>query len=223
MSTEIEVISESMDLDTQHIKATPYGLEIEGQPTPAEWVEVMMKIQGGELLMQWYKADLAACAESLTLGWGESKYDELAERFDTDTSSLKRYATIARRFPTSFRAKLVDRTIHVFSLSMSHFGLTQGMTDEYAEYWLVKAAENQWGRDKFREEIIKWKTERGDIVEPREEPASFRTFKELQKDAWKDYTPMARDNFEYDKTSYWLEVRDYANEQLKELGIVDAK
>lgn len=223
MSTEIEAVSESLELDTQHIKATQYGLIIEGQPTPDEWVNVMLKLQGGETLMQWYKADLAACAESLTLGWGDSKYEELSARFDSSIATLRKLASVARRFPISFREKLVSRSRNMFSLSMSHFDATMGMSDEYAEYWLVKAAENQWGRDKFREEIVKWKIERGDINEPREEPMSFKTFKELQKNAWKDYTPMARDSFEYDKTSYWLEVRDYANEQLKELGIVDVK
>jgi len=154
------------DLVSTHIAPTPYGLKIEGQPSLEEWSDAMKLVQGGELLMQWYKADLAACAESITTGWGESKYDNLADKFDNSTDTLKDLASVARRFSLSFREKLVGRTPDVFSLSMSHFKTVMGMADEYAEYFLVKAAENRWGRDRLREEIIRSKNN-GQLPEPR--------------------------------------------------------
>jgi hypothetical protein len=222
MSKEIEAIAKDIDLSSQHITATPFGLIIEGQPSPDELVNSMLKIQGGELLMQFYKADLAACAESLTTGWGQSKYDALAARFDSSSGTLANLASIGRRYSLTFRQKLFTRSREVFSLSMEHFKVVQGMTDEFAEYWIIKAAENQWGRDKFRNEIREWKESRGEVAEKAEPSAGEVSFKEQMKEFFSGFSPRLSSQ-SYDKKSWLLEVRDVIDEELESLGIINGK
>lgn len=218
--------------DIEHegrIEMGEWGLTIKQELTFKDWLDAVIGLQKFDGKIQWYLGDLAVFAEADIRGWdtkdkkdkdSKSKYEKLVESTGYEVQTMRTFASVARRFPEQFRINVLSQD-NTSTLSWSHFKAVAPLDDNFAVYFLIKASEQGWGKDKLRDEIRKWKIERGEIDEPREEPVSFRTFKEQDKKAWKDYTPMARDNFEYDETSYWLEIRDYANEQLHRLGIVD--
>lgn len=231
MSKDIEPKIRVEDIEHEgRIEVKEWGIEIKQELTYKDWLDAMLSLQKFDGKVQWYLGDMVVYATSENTGWDkkkdkgeESKYEKLVKATGYEYGTLRVYANVARRFPLNFRENLLIQINTNDTISFAHFQVVAPLNDTFAAYWLQKANDNGWGKDKLREEIVKWKIQRGEVEKPREEPVSLRTFKEQDKKAWKGYTPMARDSFEYDETSYWLEIRDYANEQLNRLGIVDVK
>lgn len=222
MSTEIEAVVNASEIESKNIEVGEWGLTFKAEITPAEWYETALAIQKFDGKLQWYLGDLAVYAESPVTGWGESKYADLVAATGYDYNTMKRFAVVARRFPTLFRETLLEQGARArpITLSWSHFSTVTALDDNFAAYWLQKAADNAWGRDKLREEIRKWREERGEIAEKEEEPIGHTSFKEFEKEFFKGFSPRFTHET-YDKKSWLLEVRDVIDDELESLGVVN--
>lgn len=217
MSKEIKVIDAS-EIEGKNVEVGEWGLEFKGQLTPQEWYETALAIQKFDGKLQWYLGDLAVYAESPVTGWGESKYADLIAATGYSEETLKKYATVSRRFTVEQRTMFLKQVELTPRVSFSHFQEVKGLDDNFAFYWLQKANDNGWGTAKLREEIRKWKEERGEITEKAESPIGYKSFKEHMANFFKGYLPNLSQE-EYDEKSWLLEVHDVIEERLHELRI----
>ncbi len=217
MDAVVKVI-DSNEIESKNIEVGEWGLTFKGQLSVEEWYNTALAIQKFDGKLQWYLGDLAVYAESPVTGWGESKYKELIDATGYAYETLTKYATVARRFPITLREMILEHMELTPSVSFSHFQEVKGLDDNFAMYFLQKAADNAWGVAKLREEIRKWKEERGEIAEKAETPIGYSSFKEQMTKFFKGYMPNLSQE-EYDEKSWLLEVHDVIEERLHELGI----
>ncbi len=190
-------VIEKTEIETKNIEVGEWGLDFKGQLTTEEWLDAVIKLQKFDGKIQWYLGDLAVYAESPTTGWGESKYSDLIDATGYAYDSLRRYASVARRFTAKFRDEFFKRGDTYPQISFNHFQLVAPLDDNFAFYWLEKAAKNGWGVSKLREEIRKWKDEKDGIIDAEEEDETeyeIPTFAQVTKEmaTWaKNY---AKDN-----------------------------
>jgi len=219
MTKEIEAVVNISEIETKNVEVGEWGLNIKGQLTTEEWLDVALSIQKFDGKIQWYLGDLAVYAESGVTGWGESKYADLIEATGYEYNTLKKYAGVARRFPEvwrkTFLEKQGDLSLHI---SFSHFKEVMALEDNFAAYWLQKSGENAWGVNKLGEEIRKWKEGRGELVEKEEKLVGIVTYKQ-QHDSFIRRYPPTHPEKEYDEVTYLLEIYDGAKARLQELGI----
>jgi hypothetical protein len=222
MSKEIEAVIDASEIESKNVEVGEWGLNFKGQLTTEEWLDVALSIQKFDGKIQWYLGDLAVYAESPTTGWGESKYTQLIEGTGYEYGTLRNFASVARRFNQDFRAAILSPRGYTSleGLSFNHFRLVMSLDDNFATYWLQKAADNAWGVAKLREEIRKWKEGRGEIAEKEEIPVGYSSFKEQMGRFFKGYLPNLSQE-EYDYESWLLEVHDVIGKELERLGIIN--
>lgn len=161
MSNELEVKVRVEDIEhNDRIEFGEWGLEIKQGLTIKDWLDAVLSIQKFDGKIQWYLGDLAVYAESPTTGWGESKYTDLIAATGYAYETLTKYATVARRFPVAFRESILKQMELTPSISFSHFQEVKALDDNFASYWLKKAADNGWGVARLREEVKAWKESR---------------------------------------------------------------
>jgi hypothetical protein len=217
MSNEIEAQVRAEIDGGSKFEVGEWGLTFKDQLTPGDWIEAVWQLQKYDGKIQWYLGDLAVYAESEITGWGESKYADLVNATGYDMQTLSTFAGVARRFPQMWRENVLSRD-KVFTVSWSHFKAVAPLEDNFAVYWLQKANDNGWGVAKLREEIRKWKEERGEISEKEEEPIGYQSFKEYTKSFFRGFMPDISQE-EYDEKTWLLEVYKTIEERLHDLGI----
>jgi hypothetical protein len=219
MSKEIEAQVKAEIDGGSKFEVGEWGLTFNEQLTPKDWIEAVWELQKFDGKIQWYLGDLAVYAESAVTGWGESKYADLVAATGYEPNSIKKYAVIARRFPKVFRETLLEERGDTYlPISWSHFSLVSPMEDNFAVYWLQRARDNGWGVAKLREEIARWKIERGEFAEKEEEPIGYQSFKEHTKSFFRGFMPDLSQE-EYDEKTWLLEVYKTIEERLHDLGI----
>jgi hypothetical protein len=217
MSKEIEAQVKAEIDGGSKFEVGEWGLTFKDQLTPKDWIEAVWELQKFDGKIQWYLGDLAVYAESQVTGWGESKYDDLVNATGYEPQTMRTFASIARRFPAVWRENVLSQDNKI-TVSWTHFKAVAPLEDNFAVYWLQKAGENGWGVAKLREEIRKWREERGEITEKAEAPLGYTSFKEVMKGFFNGYVPNLSQE-EYDEKSWLLEVHDVIEERLHDLGI----
>jgi hypothetical protein len=218
MSTEIEAQVKAEIDGGSKFEVGEWGLTFKDQLTPKDWIEAVWELQKFDGKIQWYLGDLAVYAESPVTGWGESKYTDLIAATGYASQTLSNYAKLSRRFTPQWREMFIKQLPLAVSISYSHFQEVASLEDNFAVYWLQKAANNGWGRDKLREEIRNWREERGVISEKEEEPIGYQSFKEYTKSFFRGFMPDISQE-EYDEKTWLLEVYKTIEERLHDLGI----
>ncbi len=224
MSKEIEAVIDANEIETKNVEVGEWGLTFKGQLTTDEWLDVALNIQKFDGKIQWYLGDLAVYAESDVTGWNNkkektdvSKYDKLVEATGYTNGTMRYLASVARRFPSDFREKVLSRD-NTNTLSFSHFrAVASFKEDNFAEYWLIKASENGWGQKKLQEELNK---EYGEDAEKEEKSIGYVSFKKFEKEFFGEFSPKLTKE-EYDKVTWLLEVRDVIDEELESSGIIN--
>lgn len=223
MSKEIEAVIRTNEIGSKNVEVGEWGLNFKGQLTTEEWLDIALSIQKFDGKIQWYLGDLAVYAESDVTGWdkkredGKSKYDDLVAATGYGKDTFKVYGSVARRFSPQFRDNTLS-SLNEVRITFSHFQSVAPLDDNFAAYWLMKANDNAWGRDKLREEIRRWREGRGEIPEKEEKPIGYISFGEKMKEFFKGYMPNLTQE-EYDEKSWLLEVHDVIEEKLHDLGI----
>jgi hypothetical protein len=160
-------------IESKNVEVGEWGLNFKNQLTVEEWFNTVIALQKVDGKIQWYLGDLAVYAESITTGWGESKYKDLVKATGYDEGTLRVMANVARRFPSEFRANVLSRDNAFERLSFHHFRAVAPLDDSYANYWLTKAAEGGWGVARLRDEIRGWANKELPSNDEDEKPLTF--------------------------------------------------
>jgi hypothetical protein len=212
MSKELEaIVKDDLELSTQHIKITPYAVEIEGKPSTEEWYEAFQKIGRINGLTQFFLGDLVVCAE---FEWGD-KYTELIDLTGYDYQTLRDYATVARRFSPTFREEICRDVTTNQLPSFNAFRTVQSIDDERAKYFLRMVVDGKWSVIKLREEVKRYKNG-GTLPEPREK------VEQVIPDGWErvkqfglgGYVPNMVIEGEVDEMTFLVEVTESEAEDL---------
>lgn len=215
MSVEIQPIEAvGAEISNEKIKVTDYGVEVLSSLTPQEWCESVQTIGKYHSKAQFYLGDLVVYAEGINNTWGE-KYDELVELTGYDKDTLARFASVCRKFPREFREE-VGHVTNNFP-PFHNFRMVSSLDLEVAKYFLQTAGEAGWSTRKLAEEVARYKNN-GELPETFEDPIGYKSWKEQARKMLKGYVPERIDE-EYDEVSWLIEVRDWAEERLHELGV----
>lgn len=196
MSNELEVNVRVEDIvHDDRIEFKEWGLEIKQGLTIKDWLDAVLNIQKFDGKIQWYLGDLAVYAESPTTGWGESKYQELIDATGYDYQTLRQYASVSRRFTNEFRESILKDVDSNLQVSFAHFRMVAPLDDNFAAYFLQKAAENAWGVARLREEIRNWRDGRNELPSGESDDTEYTpTLAQRIKAAWTSMKECAEDN-----------------------------
>jgi hypothetical protein len=141
----------AIQIESQNIKVTPYGLEFTGAVSLKEWKRAMLGLQKAETMIQFYLGDLFIYAESAVDGWGKLTYQDLEEHSGYDNGTLRNYKWVARRFPPAFREALSPRgDICAFS----HYKEVASIDDDQEAFRLLKTTNKAgWSVEKLHDEV----------------------------------------------------------------------
>lgn len=207
------VVENEVEIDSQHIRRTPYGLEIEGKPSTEEWYDTFQKVSQIHGMSQFYLGDLVVCAE---YEWGD-KYTDLIDLTGYDYKTLANYASVARRFSPQFREQLVPDVGKNGLPAFGAFDAVTSIDDDRAAYFLRMVSNGKWSIAKLREEVKRYKNG-GALPDGKEDvPENISSFKEITKNLFKGYVPKSDEK--YDTVSWLIEIRDWANELLHDMGV----
>ncbi|WP_172890644.1 LmbU family transcriptional regulator [Actinoplanes derwentensis] len=128
---------ESRRLGVQLYKS---GLTFTSKPSLAAWEQVGANLFSFANSSSWWIADWLVYGESTFNG----RYVEAAKRTSLSYQTLRNYTWVASRFPMSRRRH---------SLSFSHHLEVVSLERAEQDYWLRKAEELGWSRNKLRTEL----------------------------------------------------------------------
>lgn len=150
-----EVVKASpIEIVSQHVKATPFGLEFQGELSAEEMYAVLNGIGRINSVYQFYLGDLIVQAE---YQWGD-KYTEFVDLTSYDDNYLRHLARIARRFSPEFRKGVCEVNL-TNAPSWSSFYEVASLDDERAIYFLRMVTEGKWSTKKLREEVQRYKNQ----------------------------------------------------------------
>lgn len=112
------------------------------------WEDIGMQLQMASNSSAWWLADWLIFGETAFSG----RYREAIKRTGLDYQTLRNYAWIARKFPHERR---------VASLSIAHHAEVARLSEPERAYWLRRAEEEQWSRNRLRREVRHSLAERG--------------------------------------------------------------
>lgn len=104
------------------------------------WEEIGVQLHEISSSSAWWLADWLIFGESAYNG----RYREAIKRTGLDYQTLRNYAWIARKFPHERRHE---------SLSIAHHAEVARLGEPEQDYWLRKAADEQWSRNRLRREL----------------------------------------------------------------------
>ncbi|MFI7545015.1 LmbU family transcriptional regulator [Actinoplanes sp. NPDC049599] len=104
------------------------------------WEKIGMQLHEASNSSAWWLADWLIFGETAFSG----RYREAISRTGLDYQTLRNYAWIARKFPHERRVE---------SLSIAHHAEVAGLAGPEQDYWLRKAAEEHWSRNRLRREV----------------------------------------------------------------------
>lgn len=218
MAKEIELKVEP-EIESKQIEVGEWGLTITGALSLEEWHKALIEVQKYDGKIQWYLGDLVVYAESDPNRWTQGKYDSLIETTGYENQSLRRFASVARRFPKEFRESICAAG-GTFGVTFSHFAEVASLKNDIAaKHFLEMVRDSAWTREKLRNEVIKLKNN-GILPEKEELPEGYKSFKKEMGAFFKWYTPEIQEG-EYDEKTWLLEVRDTIDARLKELGVLN--
>lgn len=212
-----EVKETAIQLESKNISLTPYGVEFLAAPSIEEWKRAVLTVQKVHGMTQFYLGDLAIYANNTEVtGWGESKYDDLVASTGYEYITLSNYASVARRFTPTFREEILKQCDSNHNISFAHFRLVMSLDDNFASYYLRKAADNRWGIARLREEL-----EREYYEAEEETPIGYISFKKVSRSIINEYVPQHEDT-EYDEKTCLIELSDYISKRLEKVyNVVD--
>lgn len=211
MTKELEVnVEKAVELASQHIKVTPFGMEFEGKPSTEEWMNAFQKVAQLHGMSQFYLGDLVVEAE---YEWGD-KYTELIALTGYAYDTLARCANIARRFPASFRKEIVGRSAKNRIPAFNSFKEVQSVDDEKAMYFLQMVNDGNWTNDELVEAVKRSKNG-GSLPEPRVKEEKFIAdgWENVKQYGYGGYVPNIIDG-EVEELTFLAEVTESEAESL---------
>lgn len=135
-----------------NVKITPYSLEFGNGTTWEDARQIGIQLLRSHDSIQFYLGDWILFCSGM-MGWGD-KYTEALEKTDYPYSTLAVFTHVAKRFPPSQREQFLRQ--HK-KLSFTKLREVSSLSDEQANYLLMRASEDNWSCAKLREEVQKYK------------------------------------------------------------------
>lgn len=209
MTKELEIkVEKAVELASQHIKVTPFGLEFEGKPSTEEWMNAFQKVAQLHGMSQFYLGDLVVEAE---YEWGE-KYTDLIDLTGYDYHYLSQMAQVARRFSPKFREEIFKTGLKIPPYKA--FYKVASLDDERAKYFLMMLSEANWPVSKLEEEVKRYKNG-GSLPEPRVKEEKFIAdgWENIKEYGYGGYVPNIIDG-EVEELTFLVEISEGEAESL---------
>lgn len=130
------------------------GLLFVGKQSFSVWEQTGAKLFSYADSSTWWIADWLAYGESEF----QDRYEEAIKQTSLSYQTLRNYAWVARRFPLPRRRQ---------NLSFSHHFEVVALEQPEQDYWLRKAEELSWSRNKLRGEVrCSLRTRHGEVAQP---------------------------------------------------------
>lgn len=120
------------------VKLTPVGLQVDGDVTGDDWLELGKTIKRFADGVQWLVGDWLNGAQMI---YGET-YKDVALEVGYTYNTVKTFAWVARN---------VDLSIRIDKLSFGHHYLIASLPPEEQSYWLQQAVLGNWSISKLRQ------------------------------------------------------------------------
>lgn len=124
------------------------GLRLPPQLRYERWVEIGAELASLATSTAWCLGDWLVYGEAAFAG----RYRDAVERSSLDYQTLRNYAWVTRRFPMSRRRA---------ALSFSHHAEVAALPEPEQDFWLRKAEQMSWSRNRLRREVQASLRERG--------------------------------------------------------------
>jgi hypothetical protein len=126
---------------TGHVVPPPgTGLHLPRRVSFEAWLDIGRQLSNGVSWSAWCLGDWLIYGETAFTG----RYREAIERTSLDYKTLRNYAWVARRFPVCRRRE---------ELSFGHHAEVAALPEPEQDYWLRKAEQLGWSRNKIRHEV----------------------------------------------------------------------
>jgi hypothetical protein len=132
------------------------GLELPQRLSFEKWIGIGHQLAAQTTSTAWCLGDWLAYGETAFTG----RYREALERTSLEYQTLRNYAWVAKRFTMSRRRD---------SLSFGHHAEVASLGEPEQEYWLRKAEELGWSRNRLRVEVRSSLRERAAASPPEQE------------------------------------------------------
>lgn len=198
-----------LQIAVKGLKVTEFGIEEIGSVSPEEIQGALKSVMKFDTVLQFYIGDLINIA---SFKWGE-KYDKWEEATGYEYDALARFASVASRFPASFREAIFGHmTKNSSVVSFYHFRTVAPLPDEKALYFLQMVRDGKWSVAKLEDEIKRSKNG-GTLPEPKsyELPDGFAPLKEAETHS---YVPAPETVGTKKVIKRLIEVTDYEAEIL---------
>jgi hypothetical protein len=116
------------------------GIDLPRQLPYEKWLSIGRQLAAVSTSSAWCLGDWLAYGEDAYSG----RYRDAIDQTSLDYQTLRNYAWVARRFSLSRRWE---------TLSFAHHAEVAGLPDPEQDFWLRKAEEESWSRNKLRQEV----------------------------------------------------------------------
>lgn len=132
------------------------GIVLPRQLPYPKWVSIGRQLAAVNTSSAWCLGDWLVYGEDAYSG----RYRDAVEQTSLDYQTLRNYAWVARRFSMSRRRD---------TLSFAHHAEVAGLPEHEQDFWLRKAEEHAWSRNRLRQEVRGSLAERATADEPGED------------------------------------------------------
>jgi hypothetical protein len=142
---------------TGHVVLPATGLHLPRQVSFEAWLDIGRQLSTVVSSSAWCLGDWLIYGETAFTG----RYRDAIERTSLDYQTLRNYAWVARQFPLARRRE---------NLSFGHHAEVAALPEPEQDYWLRKAEQLGWSRNKIRHEVRASHRERRDDLPGEEDP-----------------------------------------------------
>jgi predicted HicB family RNase H-like nuclease len=126
--------------ETNHLRLPRAGIEFPRKISLERWLAIGRQLSTVVTSSAWCLGDWMIYGEKTFTG----RYREAIEQTSLDYQTLRNYAWVARRFPRARRRE---------NLSFAHHAEVASMPQPEQDFWLRKAENLGWSRNKLRREV----------------------------------------------------------------------
>jgi hypothetical protein len=134
------VISSGRETESSHFVIPRTGITFAQQLTYEKWLGIGRQLATVSASSAWCLGDWLIYGENAYSG----RYRNAIEQTSLDYQTLRNYAWVARRFPLSRRRE---------TLSFAHHAEVARLPEHEQDFWLRKADEFSWSRNRLRKEL----------------------------------------------------------------------
>lgn len=150
---------DTVDPDVEHVLIPKKGLRLPQKLAFERWLNIGRRLSEVNSSSAWCLGDWLTYGEDAFTG----RYRDAIEQTSLDYQTLRNYAWVSRRFGLSRRRD---------NLSFGHHAEVAALPEPEQEFWLRKAEDHSWSRNRLRREVRTSLRERSDADAELTEPGA---------------------------------------------------